>query len=109
MPEENYGLCAPAHRRKYVHWATGRARRPVQLSLWRSQAKVQKNPSAGTDLQKLPTKADLLKALNDAFAYCDGADAALTDMLRLEVIDITQERQADAQHAHGPVDPQLWP
>jgi hypothetical protein len=37
-----------------------------------------------------------LKALNDAFTYCDSAYAALTDASGAEVIDITQEsgRQA---------------
>jgi len=32
-----------------------------------------------------------LKALNDAFTYCDSAYAALTDASGMEVIDITQE------------------
>jgi|SoiMethySBSTD1v2_1073268.scaffolds.fasta_scaffold117885_2 uncharacterized damage-inducible protein DinB len=43
-----------------------------------SIAKGEPNPSATTDNEKKTTKAELLKALNDSFAYCDGAYAALT-------------------------------
>ena len=32
-----------------------------------------------------------MKVLNDAFTYCDGAYAALTDASGAETIDITQE------------------
>ncbi len=58
--------------------------------LWCSQAKGEKNPNT-QNLEKLPTKADLLKAVNDAFAYCDGVYDALTDAAGAQVIDITQE------------------
>lgn len=59
--------------------------------LWCSQAKGEKNPNTGNNLEKLATKAELLKALNDAFAYCDGVYSALTDASGTEMIDITQE------------------
>src|SRR5437868_3334527 len=39
--------------------------------LWCSDAKSEKNPNS-RDLEKLASKAELIKALNDAFAYCDG-------------------------------------
>jgi len=58
--------------------------------LWCSQAKGEKNPNT-QNLEKLSAKADFLKAVNDAFAYCDGVYAALTDASGTEVIDITQE------------------
>jgi uncharacterized damage-inducible protein DinB len=58
--------------------------------LWCSEAKGEKNPSA-SDPEKLTTKAEFLKALNDAFAYCDGVYAALTDSAGAQMIDITQE------------------
>lgn len=58
--------------------------------LWCSQAKGEKNPNTA-NLEKLGTKADLMKALNDAFGYCDGVYAALTDASGAQVIDITQE------------------
>ena len=59
--------------------------------LWCSQAKSEKNPGEGTEFEKLPTKAALLKAVNDALAYCDGVYAALTDASGQEVLTITQE------------------
>jgi uncharacterized damage-inducible protein DinB len=58
--------------------------------LWCSQAKGEKNPNTA-NLEKLGTKAEYVKALNDAFAYCDGVYAALTDASGAQVIDITQE------------------
>jgi uncharacterized damage-inducible protein DinB len=90
MPEENYGMRpGPQEEVRTFGQQVGHVARYNYL--WCSQAKGEKNPSAGTDLEKLPTKAELLKALNDAFAYCDGIYAALTDTSGLEVIDITQE------------------
>jgi hypothetical protein len=58
--------------------------------LWCSQAKGEKNPNAA-NLEKLGSKAELVKALNDAFTYCDGVYSALTDASGAQVIDITQE------------------
>jgi uncharacterized damage-inducible protein DinB len=58
--------------------------------LWCSQAKGEKNPNTA-NLEKLSTKAELMKALNDAFTYCDGAYTALTDASGAQTIDITQE------------------
>jgi len=59
--------------------------------LWCSQSKGEKNPNAGNNLEKLSTKAEFIKALSDAFAYCDGVYGALTDAAGTEMIDITQE------------------
>jgi uncharacterized damage-inducible protein DinB len=53
-----------------------------------SAAKGEKNPNQGTDLEKLATKAELVKALNDALTYCDGAYAALTDASVMEAITV---------------------
>jgi hypothetical protein len=58
--------------------------------LWCAQAKGEKNPTAGTNLEKLPTKAELIKAVTDAFAYCEGVYNSLTDASG-KMIDITQE------------------
>jgi hypothetical protein len=58
--------------------------------LWCSQAKGEKNPNTG-NLEKLGSKAEFMKALNDAFAYCEGVYTALTDVSGAETIDITQE------------------
>jgi uncharacterized damage-inducible protein DinB len=65
--------------------------------LWCSQAKGEKNPGQESDFEKLTSKALLLRALRDAFTYCDGAYAALTDASGLEVITVTQESGRQAQ------------
>jgi len=89
MPEENYGMRPGAQQevrtfgQQVTHVATFNF-------LWCSQAKGEKNPSPG-NLDKLTSKADILKVLNDAFSYCDGAYNALTDATGAEMIDITQE------------------
>jgi hypothetical protein len=90
MPEEFYGLRpGPQEEVRTFGQQVGHVARFNYL--WCAQAKGEKNPAAGVDLEKLPTKAELMKALNDAFTYCDGAYAALTDASGMEVIDITQE------------------
>src|SRR5437879_7044524 len=59
--------------------------------LWCSEAKGEKNPMEGKDLEKLTSKADLNTALSDAFAYCDSVYNSMTDASGQEVIEITQE------------------
>jgi len=59
--------------------------------LWCSQAKGEKNPAEGKDFEKLTSKADLIKALNDAFTYCDPLYTSLTDASGQEVLEVTQE------------------
>ena len=58
--------------------------------LWCSQTKGEKNPNPG-NLDKLTSKAEIMKVLSDAFTYCDSVYNALTDAAGLEIIDITQE------------------
>jgi len=65
--------------------------------LWCSQAKGEKNPGEGTDFEKLPNKAALVKAVNDALAYCDGVYGALTDASGQELLTITQENGRNTQ------------
>ena len=65
--------------------------------MWCSQAKGEKNPGQGSDFEKLSSKAALLRALSDAFTYCDGAYSALTDPSGLEIIAVTQENGRQAQ------------
>jgi len=65
--------------------------------MWCSQAKGEKNPGQGSDFEKLASKDALLRALSDAFTYCDTAYAALTDASGLEVITVTQESGRKAQ------------
>jgi uncharacterized damage-inducible protein DinB len=59
--------------------------------LWCSEAKGEKNPMEGKDFEKLTSKADLTKTLNEAFAYCDSLYSSLTEASGNETIEITQE------------------
>jgi uncharacterized damage-inducible protein DinB len=91
MPEEFYGL-RPGPQEEVRTFGQHLAHIANYNFLWCAQAKGEKNPNAGVNLEKtLTTKAELLKALNDSFAYCDGAYNALTDASGAEVIEITQE------------------
>lgn len=90
MPEEDYGL-RPGPQQEVRTFGQQVGHVANFNYLWCSQAKGEKNPNAGNNLEKLTTKAEFIKALNDAFAYCDGVYAALTDASGTEMIDITQE------------------
>ena len=91
MPEEFYGL-RPGPQVEVRTFGQHLAHIANFNFLWCSEAKGDANPNAGTNLEKtLKTKAEFLKALNDSFAYCDGAYDALNDASGAEVIDITQE------------------
>ena len=91
MPEENYGM-RPGSQPEVRTFGQQVGHVAYYNYLWCSQAKGETNPNtAGINIEKLPSKAELLKALNDAFAYCEGVYAALTDASGAETIDITQE------------------
>ncbi|PYU25399.1 MAG: DinB family protein [Acidobacteria bacterium] len=90
MPEENYGM-RPGTQQEVRTFGQQVGHVANYNFLWCSQAKGEKNPNAGNNLEKLNTKAEFLKALNDAFAYCDGVYSSLTDASGTEMIDITQE------------------
>lgn len=91
MPEEFYGL-RPGQQEEVRTFGQHVAHIANFNFLWCSQAKGEKNPNAGNNLEKtLKTKAEFVKALNDAFAYCDSAYNALTDASGAELVDITQE------------------
>ena len=64
---------------------------------WCSQAKGEKNPNEGNDLEKISTKAGLVKALHNAFSYCDPVYAGMTDASAAEIIQITQENGKQAR------------
>jgi hypothetical protein len=51
----------------------------------------EKNPNEGNDFEKLKSKADFVKAIDAAFAYCDGVYNALTDASGMQMVDVTQE------------------
>ena len=90
MPEENYTM-RPGAQQEVRSFGQQVGHVANYDFLWCSQAKGEKNPHAGENLEKLATKAELMKALTDAFAYCDSAYAALTDASGGEIIEITQE------------------
>jgi uncharacterized damage-inducible protein DinB len=90
MPEEDYGL-RPGPQMEVRTFGQQVGHVANYNYLWCSQSKGEKNPNAGNDLTKLSTKAEFIKAVSDAFAYCDGAYASVTDASGAEMIDITQE------------------
>jgi uncharacterized damage-inducible protein DinB len=91
MPEEFYGL-RPGPQEEVRTFGQHVAHVATYNFLWCSQAKGEKNPNAGNNLEKtLTAKADIMKAVNEAFAYCDSAYTALTDASGMEIVDITQE------------------
>jgi uncharacterized damage-inducible protein DinB len=90
MPEENYGL-RPGPQQEVRTFGQQVGHLANYNYLWCSEAKGEKNPNAGDNLEKLATKAEFIKALTDAFAYCDGVYGSLTDASGAEMIDIIQE------------------
>src|SRR5215469_18269110 len=70
MPEENYNL-RPGTQQEVRTFGQQVGHVANFNFLWCSQAKGEANPNAGKNLEKLATKAELMKALNDAFAYCE--------------------------------------
>ncbi len=89
MPEENYGM-RPGSQEDVRTFGQQVAHVARFNALWCSQAKGEKNPMPDNP-EKLTSKADIMKALNDAFSYCDAVYNSLTDASGAETIDITQE------------------
>lgn len=90
MPEENYGM-RPGSQQEVRTFGQQIGHLANFNFLWCSQAKGEKNPNAGTNLEKLNTKAEFTKALSDAMSYCEPVYSALTDASGAEMVDITQE------------------
>ena len=90
MPEEFYGLRPGAQPEVRTfgqligHLANFNYR-------WCSDAKGEKNPMEETDFEKVTAKADLIKALNSALTYCDGAYAMLTDANSMDLVQGTRD------------------
>ena len=101
MPEDSYGL-RPGAQEEVRTFGQHVAHLAMFNYLWCSQAKGEANPNAGRELEKtLRTKAEIVKAVTDAFAYCDSAYAALTDASGAEVITITQENGRQQQQTRA--------
>ena len=77
MPEENYGM-RPGAQTEVRTFGQQVAHVATYNFLWCSQAKGEKNPSPG-DLEKLTSKADIMKYLKDSFAYVHKAVATIND------------------------------
>ena len=101
MPEDSYGL-RPGAQEEVRTFGQHVAHIATFNYLWCSQAKGEANPNAGRDLEKtLKSKAEIVKAATDAFAYCDPVYAALTDATGAEVITITQENGRQQQQTRA--------
>jgi uncharacterized damage-inducible protein DinB len=97
MPEEFYGL-RPGIQQEVRTFGQHLAHIANFNYLWCAQAKGEKNPNAGVNLEKtLTTKDQFMKALRASYEYCDGAYTALTDANSGEVITITQENGRQTQ------------
>ena len=101
MPEEFYGL-RPGTQEEVRTFGQHVAHIATYNFLWCSQARGEANPNAGRDLEKtLRAKAEIVKAITDAFAYCDPAYAALTDASGAEVITMNQENGRQQQQTRA--------
>jgi uncharacterized damage-inducible protein DinB len=97
MPEEFYGL-RPGTQEEVRTFGQHLAHVANFNYLWCAQAKGEKNPNAGINLEKtLTTKDQFMKALRASYDYCDGAYNNLTDANGSEIITITQESGRQVQ------------
>ena len=97
MPEANYGF-KPApdpDLRTYGQWIGHQADNQFTNC---ATLKGVPSPSPAQSNEKKATKAELVKALADAFAFCDGAMSALTDQNALQMI-----KQGEGETARGGV------
>lgn len=90
MPEENYGM-RPGPQMEVRTYGQLIGHLANFNYMWCSQAKGEKNPNQGNDFEKVTSKAELVKAINAAFTYCDGVYNSLTDASGMQMIDVTQE------------------
>ena len=97
MPEEFYGL-RPGNQQEVRTFGQHLAHVANFNYLWCAQAKGEKNPNAGINLEKsLTTKDQFMKALRASYDYCDGVYNSLTDANGSDVITITQESGRQVQ------------
>ena len=97
MPEANYGF-KPApdpDLRTFGQWI---GHQTDNQFLNCATLKGVPNPSPAQSNEKKTTKAALVTALADAFAFCDGALSSLTDQNALQMI-----KQGDVETARGGV------
>jgi uncharacterized damage-inducible protein DinB len=90
MPEEFYGM-RPGSQAEVRTFAQLIGHLANFNYRWCSDAKGEKNPTEETDFEKLTAKSDLVKALNSALTYCDGAYAMLTDANSMDLVQGTRD------------------
>jgi uncharacterized damage-inducible protein DinB len=90
MPEENYAF-KPAPEVRSFGQIVGHVADAQYLFC--SAALGEKNPAPGIEKSKT-TKADLVQALNEAFAYCDKAYNGMTDAHAAEMVKFFGRDQA---------------
>ena len=97
MPETNYGFkpASDPDLRTYGQWIGHQADNQFTNC---ATIKSVANPSPPQSNEKKTTKAELVKALADAFAFCDGALSALTDQSALQMV-----KQGEGETARGGV------
>lgn len=96
MPDEFYNL-RPGSQQEVRSFGQQVGHVANYNYLWCSEAKGEKNPNT-QNLEKLTTKAEFIKAAQDAFAYCDGVYDALTDASGAQTIEITLENGRQARN-----------
>lgn len=101
MPEEFYGL-RPGTQEEVRTFGQHLSHVANYNYLWCAEAKGEKNPNAGINLEKtLTAKDQVLKALRASYDYCDGVYSALTEANAGEVLTITQESGRQVQQTRA--------
>src|SRR5437867_13400167 len=97
MPEANYTFkpASDPDLRTYGQWIGHQADNQLTNC---AIIKGVPNPSAPQANEKKTRKAELVKALADAFAFCDGAFSALTDQSAMQMV-----KQGEGETARGGV------
>jgi hypothetical protein len=97
MPEANYGFkpASDPDLRTYGQWIGHQADNQFINC---ATLKGVPSPSPAQANEKKSTKAELVRALADAFAFCDGAMSALTDQNALQLV-----KQGEGETARGGV------
>jgi uncharacterized damage-inducible protein DinB len=96
MPEEFYSL-RPGSQQEVRSFGQQVGHVANYNFLWCSQAKGEKNPNA-QNLEKLTSKAEFLKAAEDAFAYCNAVYDGLTDASGAQTVELTLENGRQARN-----------
>lgn len=100
MPEENYGM-RPGTQTEVRTFGQMVGHLANANYNFCSSAKGEKNPNSGNDFEKKTSKADLVKALQDAIAYCDGLYASLTDTNMVEKVKATLPNGREVEYIRG--------